>query len=632
MLRKFFLIAGLLAFMPFAAAEERITSFDSHVLVNRDGSLLVTETIALVSEQREIRRGILRDFPTDYKDSRGLDLHTGFEVVSVQRNGHDESYEVENIQRGKRIRIGDKDVFLKSGRHVYTITYRTTRQIGFFADYDELYWNVTGSSWTFPIEHASVDVSLPPEAMIRQGTAYTGAFRENGRDFSILNSKGNSFSARTTRRLAHNQGFTVAFAWQKGVIAAPGKSELMLQKLEDNAAFFLLLLSLGIVGAYYLYAWSCVGRDPEKGRIVPLFHPPKDLGPAATRYVWRQSFDERTFAAALVGLASQGWLKIFDDDDEFSIRKTPHAGAVATRPESEVYEQLGSQTLVLEQENREQVLRMREKLEDTLEKTYNGVMFNRNSAWFWAGAALSVACLLFCALFLPAGERENALFFSTFFAVFGSVFLAMIWINVKAIAQSRSVLGKLAAIFFLVFLIPFLLPFVVPLLGVAGQNASLGLLAYFGAGLMLALMNIVFLNLLYAPTKAGRWVMDEIEGFRMYLATAEEERLNALNPPEKTPELFERFLPFAIALDCENEWGKKFENVLAAASKSEKSTYSPGWYSGRSWSGGNIGTFAGGLSSSLVSSVVSASASSSSGSGGGGFSGGGGGGGGGSGW
>ncbi len=59
--------------------------------------------------------------------------------------------------------------------------------------------------------------------------------------------------------------------------------------------------------------------------------------------------------------------------------------------------------------------------------------------------------------------------------------------------------------------------------------------------------------------------MDQIEGFREYLGVAEEDRLNALNPPEKTPELFERFLPYAVALDCQNAWAAKFAGVLAAA-------------------------------------------------------------------
>ena len=147
---------------------------------------------------------------------------------------------------------------------------------------------------------------------------------------------------------------------------------------------------------------------------------------------------------------------------------------------------------------------------------------------------------------------------------------------------------------------------------------------------ILVIVNIVFHHLLKAPTKLGREIMDRIEGFKMYLSTAEKERLNSIKEPEKTPELFEMFLPYAIALDVENEWGEKFADVLEKAG----TDYSPGWYNGASWSTlGAVGV-ASTLGSSLTSTISSSSTApgSSSGSGGGGFSGGGGGGGGGGGW
>ena len=153
-----------------------------------------------------------------------------------------------------------------------------------------------------------------------------------------------------------------------------------------------------------------------------------------------------------------------------------------------------------------------------------------------------------------------------------------------------------------------------------------------GTAVGLGLMNIVFYYLLRAPTVSGRRVLDQLQGFRMYMKTAEEERLKILNPPEKTPELFERYLPYALALDCENEWNAKFTAVLAAAALAGAAA--PVWYSGSNWNSGNMGGFTDSLGSSLASSAASASTApgSSSGSGGGGSSGGGGGGGGGGGW
>ena len=127
--------------------------------------------------------------------------------------------------------------------------------------------------------------------------------------------------------------------------------------------------------------------------------------------------------------------------------------------------------------------------------------------------------------------------------------------------------------------------------------------------------------------------MDKIEGFKQYLSVAEKDRLSLLNPPEKTPRLFERYLPYALALDVEQEWCEQFSHVLENASRDDGG-YRPGWYAGTTWRPGSMSGLASSLGTSLSGAISSASTSpgSSSGSGGGGSSGGGGGGGGGGGW
>jgi uncharacterized membrane protein len=131
-----------------------------------------------------------------------------------------------------------------------------------------------------------------------------------------------------------------------------------------------------------------------------------------------------------------------------------------------------------------------------------------------------------------------------------------------------------------------------------------------------------------APTAEGRKVLDHIAGFKQYLSITEGERLDRMTPPKDTPELFEKYLPFAIALAVENHWAKRFEGVLAAASAQGQQGF--GWYSGSSTPWNNPTGFVDNVGSSLSSAV--GAASTAPGSGGGGSSGGGGGGGGGGGW
>lgn len=124
--------------------------------------------------------------------------------------------------------------------------------------------------------------------------------------------------------------------------------------------------------------------------------------------------------------------------------------------------------------------------------------------------------------------------------------------------------------------------------------------------------------------------MDEIEGLKMYLNTAEQDRLDRMRSPALTPEVFESFLPYAYALGVENRWCERFARELPEEVR-QRSGYQPGWYSGQYHGMRALNHLGDSFSSSFSSAISSASSppGSSSGSGGGGSSGGGGGGGGG---
>ncbi|MFM6926661.1 MAG: DUF2207 family protein, partial [Ferruginibacter sp.] len=133
---------------------------------------------------------------------------------------------------------------------------------------------------------------------------------------------------------------------------------------------------------------------------------------------------------------------------------------------------------------------------------------------------------------------------------------------------------------------------------------------------------------------AGRQLADKIEGFRMFLATADEKRFDMMSPPEKSLELYEKYLPFAIALGCEIEWGKKFEEIINAASLDGSVSTVTSFSQGMSRDSNNFSSsFASSFSGAISSASTPPSSSSGGGSSfGGGSSGGGGGGGGGGGW
>jgi Predicted membrane protein (DUF2207) len=524
-------------------------------------------------------------------------------------------------------------VFLDQGDHTYKITYHTTRQLGFFEKFDELYWNVTGNGWTFPIEQASAIIRLPDGANVQQSSVYTGYAGSNGQDAQVTSASGNRFEARTTRRLEANQGFTVAAAWQKGIVTPPSEADKQREWIYDNLGYFGLLLTLLLVPIYYLMTWFRVGRDPPKGPVVPLFHPPDGMGPAGVRYVYKAGYDDKAFAAAVVGLAVKGRMIIRNDDEDYTLSKKDNAGPALTRAESALYKATPSSALKLQQANHASVINMRGALEAALDDEYDGVMYLKNFKWFFIGAVLSAAGLLGSAFLLPGDDGPKAMFAGLFTSIWWGVILAVGYSSVRGVFSGGGAWSRIRSLMGLLFLVPFVgAGILIPATTLAAGIVSPMLKFFMIAAALLAMCNLLFYWLLKAPTRQGRGTLDQIEGFRMYMTTAEEERLKVLHPPEKTPALFERYLPYAMALDCENEWNNKFSSILAAAAAAGAVGAIGGWYYG---SGGfNSRNFGQDLGSSLTSSISSSGVApgTSSGSSGGGSSGGGGGGGGGSGW
>jgi hypothetical protein len=158
----FALVAALLLLPGVVSAQvEQIMDFHSEICLLPDALLRVIETITVNAGGNQIRHGIYRDFPTHHHDARNNNCVVDFQMLGATRDSSGESFRVEDVSNGKRIYLGDPHTFVSRGRHVYTLDYTTTRQLGFFKDHDELFWNVTGNGWDFVIQHSSATVHLP---------------------------------------------------------------------------------------------------------------------------------------------------------------------------------------------------------------------------------------------------------------------------------------------------------------------------------------------------------------------------------------------------------------------------------------------------------------------------------------
>lgn len=628
-MRLFAFLAVVIALFSSAHADERVLSFDSDIQINRDGSLVVTETITVKAEGQQIRRGIYRDFPTDYVLPSGGRMRVGFDIKEVGRDGGAEDYHTERLSNGVRIYFGSADRFLSPGIHTYRLTYRTTRQIGFFDSHDELYWNVTGNDWKFPLNQARAVVRLPSGARPSDFTYYTGPMGARGRDASAYVS-GAGVVFETTRPLSPGEGLTVVVAWSKGYVDAPSKIEQALGGRGDLRQITVAVLGLMVIVVYYVAVWLRVGRDPEGGAIYPRYEPPPNLGPAATRFIARMGFDRKAFAAALINLAVKGAIRLEEPDKgDFIIEKLGE-GAALTAGETATLRTLfggGTGSLALKQSEHRTVRRAISALKDRLATDYEKTYFLTNRGWLMPGVALSF--LVLGGLALLSIDPGPTLFLSVWLAGWSAGCYAL-FLRMRAAwsAARGEILGLARAVFVSLFALPFFAALAFGAVQFAGQASW----AAVALAMVVIGINLLFLELLKAPTLLGRRTLDAIEGFKLYLSVAEQDRLDWAHEPERTPELFEKFLPYAIALDVETRWGEKFADVLEKAAAA--GTYQPRWYAGSHFTPARLGNFPAALGAALAGAVAAASQApgTSSGFGGGGSSGGGGGGGGGGGW
>jgi hypothetical protein len=607
--------------------------------VNPDASMLVTETIRVLSTGDQIRRGIFRDFPTIYQDHVGRKYVVGFTVRDIARNGEPEAWHTENLANGIRVYMGSKDQFLPPGEHTYTLTYRTDRQLGFFKDHDELYWNVTGNGWAFTIDTATATVALPPGApgpsLLE---AYTGPTDAKGKAYSVESSPAGTALFRTTQNLAPHEGLTIVVGWPKGFVKEPSSAEKTVYFLTDNLTLLVAAIGLAVLLAYYILVWNAVGKDPEKGAIMPLYTPPESLSPAAMRFMAEMGYDDKVFAAAVIDMAVKGHLTISDKDDKYTLAKKDGATAKLSPDEQRIASHLfrSGKSIVLERRNHSAIAAAKNALKTSLAFTFEKTHFVNNRRALVTGVIISAAAA--AASFLSALDQGEVVFLGIWLTgwsigvVFLATLVAKLWGQVFSGVRSLGTqVGSIgAAVFMTLFALPFFGAEVFALFTLAQSSTSLALFP-----VIVAAVNILFYHLLKAPTMLGRRILDKIEGFKMFLAATEADRLQRMYAVDRTSELYEKYLPYALALGVEQQWTEQFAEVLSAAARPDgRGGYTPRWYSGSGWDSSRMSSFAGSVGSILSSAISSSSTApgSRSGGGGGGSSGGGGGGGGGGAW
>lgn len=202
-------------------AYEHILSFDARARFNPDGSMEMRENIKVLSLGRQIRRGIFRTLPLTWNRQDGKIFRVYYAIESVSRDGVPEPFSLDEAEKNLTVRIGSGERVLKPGIYNYEIRYQISNHFSRFPEWDELYWNVTGNDWAWPISKASFSLALPDstanlnadakDARLRSIDVYTGVAGAKEHNAQVLPDG----SVRTLRPLARGEGLTVVYTWPR---------------------------------------------------------------------------------------------------------------------------------------------------------------------------------------------------------------------------------------------------------------------------------------------------------------------------------------------------------------------------------------------------------------------------------
>lgn len=365
-----------------------------------------------------------------------------------------------------------------------------------------------------------------------------------------------------------------------------------------------------IVSLYYFAAWYHVGKDPDKGTIVPNWRPPEGVEPGFAAYMRDMKYSQRCLVADIIQLAVLGFAYFESDGDTIRIMPTPKAtGDGAENSTTELSEPLrnladglfmgaGRGGVLVKDVNGDVFDRVNKRLEFDYEKRAHRY-FSRNVGYSLFGVVLFIPMLAVIALL------------DTSWFDLGVMIEPLLFVGILAAKVfNRSIFGIFAAVaaFFVAAML---------------FNFDLVLM---GGVIVGAIVAFVFGRIMPARTPKGARLQADIEGLAMYMGTAERHRLAMLNPPDETPKLFEALLPYAYALDCADTWVDSFAETL------KKVSFTPQWDRTRRFDAFDWMTFNSrigmgltrGINSSVKSHKAAQAASSRSYGGGGGFGGGGG--------
>lgn len=526
MKKLIYMIFLLFVSLPVLATEQ-INSFHADINIQLDGSVIITETLNIRHEGIKIRRGFIRSLPTNSGEK--------YQLISVKRNGRPEPSFVEQPYGFYEINTGDDSFLPNPADSTFEIKYQVWNILRKYDTHDELYWNVTGDNWDFPILKASAQVYLPQGAEITKQTSFIG--RKNSKNNGLYHQNGLWSSPKS---LSWGEQLTIVAGFTPNIVDI--KAPPLLSRTQQYlTALYILFLG------YCITVWYLKGKDPTQRSIMPIYDAPKDVS-ASTAYLLMNNgkWSSTGTMAALVQMIQNGFLTVNHQQVDELLSKQQiftfcRTEKQPSNDEEHIYEAtLKTRNLII---TNNQYCGDLNRLDTALKqsaKKRNQLLYTQNNKWIWPAWGVFVALF-----YLPYYSYVQSFFPTNYISFF---------VVIPFILSLRTGVSFKTCFLFFTLLTLFVI--------CAEHETMSFLFSYIPILLIISVITAVIFNyFMYRPSVYGQDVIEQLKGLKMFLSATHKPSEAKILSQKQMEDIF----PYALALGLEEEWESKFKSIFGSA-------------------------------------------------------------------
>ena len=497
-----------------SARQLKVQKFSAEIFVQPDSTLDVTETIDV--NFIGVWHGLYRTIPVEYVTPQGFN-YSLFVKFKGATDAADQPLKVESSRQGHYLKWKIYVDDATDAERTIKLHYQVRNGLKFFEDHDELYWNVTGDEWDVPVGNASAQILLPPGVTGVRTNEFTGAYGTRAQNAAVKASE-NTVEVSMVRPLSFHEGLTVVVGWDKGFVKEPGTSDLIEEFLASNWPIFFPIP----VFLFMFWLWSTRGRDPRVSPVVVQYAPPEGMSPAESGTLVDEMAAMRDITATIVDLAVRGYI-------------------------------------VIEEKEKSGVVGM-------LLHTKDYVFHLKKGLREWSGLKAHEMALL-AGIFSNGAQTDVELssmqnvFYKNLPGIKNNIFDELMehgyFLHRPDYVRGAFIAGGIVAGALLVTA------------GISlSQKMGMAPAPFIVAAILSAGIIVGFGWFMPARTADGAKALVGVLGFEDFLSHVEADHMDRIS---QTPETFEKFLPYAMALGVEKKWVGAFQNIY---------TQPPSWYQG----------------------------------------------------